>query len=323
MKALVQAGYEGLASLSLDGVAMPVPGKNDVRVRVLACGANASDWEFATGTPAYARIYGARRPYPRILGSDVVGVIDAVGANVRLAVGTRVVGDTFGTFGGFAEYAVAKADQWVPVPDEIPDDIAAALPQSGVIAAEGMEGVSPGARVLINGAGGGSGPLAIQMAKVRGAHVTAVDNATKADVMAASGADVVLDYAQTDFAQSLDETWDVILDLWGTRKARDIAPVLAQGGRYMLVGGPMRVIGSITLAAITRRYGRYRRMGVLSVHQGPEHLPGLMRQVMAGELAPKIGATVPLDEAPKALARMARGDIPGKLIIRVGEPPAP
>ena len=317
MRALVQEGYRGRASLSVVDLPEPQPGPGEVKVRVLACGANASDWEYATGRPAYARIHGAMRPRPRVLGSDVLGQVVAVGAGVTLAPGTRVLADTMGSFGGFADFCLAKADRWVAVPEGLSDVDGAALPQSGTIAHQAMQGnVRPGMRVLVNGGGGGTGPLAIQLARAAGAHVTGVDNAAKAEVMRAAGADAVLDYRTTDFTRV--GQWDLILDLCGTRGARAARRALRPGGSYRSVGGPMGVLLGVAVLGGLVSLVSDRKVGVLAADQGPGRLAGLMALVQAGTLRPMIGAVVPLEAAPDALARMGAGEISGKLVVRPG-----
>ncbi len=315
MKALLQKGYGGRENLSIVDLPKPIPGPGQIRVQVEACGANASDWEFTTGRPAYARIAGMLRPRPRILGSDIVGIVDAVGESVVLETGQRVVADTFMTFGGFAEYCVAKADRFVPVPEGIDPTAAACLPQSGAIILEGLSGrITQGTRVLINGGGGGCGPLAIQYAVSQGAKVTGIDNAMKQTVMRDAGAAEVYDYRQTDFTP-LGKTWDVILDLFGTRRARTIPPVLAEGGRYMMVGGSVPTLLNILITGPMNGKGG-RKIGMLSVEQGPKHLPELLGLLADGTLKPVIGETVSPDQAIDALARMGAGEIAGKLVIR-------
>ncbi|GAA3859434.1 NAD(P)-dependent alcohol dehydrogenase [Celeribacter arenosi] len=314
MKAVVQKGYGGLGNLSLRDIAVPEAGRGEVAVRVEACGANASDWEFVTGRPGYARLAGAFRPRPRVLGSDVVGVVEAVGEGVALQVGQRVVADTFGSFGGFASICVAKADRFVPVAADMDPTVVACLPQSGTIVLDAFsDRVRAGMRVLVNGAGGGSGPMAIQYAKSLGAHVTGVDNVGKLSVMAAAGADEVRDYEAWDFATS-GETWDVILDMYGTRRPRELVPALADGGRYMMVGGPMLVLIHVALAGLRKRRDG-KSIGVLAVNQGPDRLAELMGLARDGVISPVIGERVQIEGAMQALARMGAGATPGKLVV--------
>lgn len=315
MRALVCRGYGGVETLGLEARPKPEPGKGEVRVRVTACGANASDWEFVSGVPFYGRL--ARMMMRKdVFGSDVVGVVEAVGPGVEtFQVGQKVVGDVFGSFGGFAEFCVAKAELFVPVAAGVSDVLAAALPQSGTIATEGIRGrVGSGDRVLINGAGGGSGPLAIQLAKAAGAEVWGVDTGEKADVMVEAGADHTLDFEREDFAET-GERWDLILDLYGTRSVARLRRALAPGGRYLVVGGPMRRMLAIALWGGLSSLVSDRKVGVLAVNQGPGHLGALMQMVAEGELTPVVGEVTSLDCAAQALGQMGAREIGGKLVI--------
>lgn len=317
MRALVQHRYGNERDLTVEEVALPEPGPGELRVRVEACGANASDWEFVTGRPAYARaVAGLFQPRGRTLGSDVAGIVDAVGDGVTgFAPGDAVLGDLFGTFGGFADRVVAPATRWVKRVGGIDAVVAATLPQSGTIALTGIgDRVHGGMRVLINGAGGGSGTLALQMAKATGAEVWAVDNAVKLDVLSRLGANRVIDYRREDFT-SRPERFDLVLDLFGTRSARRVRRVLAPGGRYMCVGGPVPVLLSLLTVGTVLSWGSDRKAGLLVVEQGPRRLAELMTLVAEGRLTPVVGAVAPLDGVAEALGRMGRGEIAGKLVV--------
>jgi len=317
MRALIQHRYGDEHALTVEDVAVPEPGLGELRVRVEACGANASDWEFVTGRPAYARtVAGLFRPKGRTLGSDVAGIVDAVGDGVTGFVpGDAVLADLFGTFGGFADQVVGPAKLWVKRVTGIDPVVAATLPQSGTIALTGVgDRVRAGMRVLINGAGGGSGPLALQMAKAAGAEVWAVDNAAKLDLLRRLEADRVIDYRADDFAV-LPERFDLVLDLFGTRSAHSVRRVLAPGGRYMFVGGPVPVLLNLVIVGAILALGSDRKAGLLIVEQGPRRLVELMTMVAGGRLTPVVGEVAPLAEAAKALGRMGRGEIAGKLVV--------
>lgn len=299
-------GY-GADAFRVEELAEPHVGRGDVRVRVAACGANASDWEFATGRPFYGRL--ARMAMRvRVAGSDVAGVVDSVGEGVtHHAPGDRVVADTFESFGGFASLCVAKSERWVKLPDGMDFTTAAALPQSGAIALTAFDGtLTPGDKVLVNGGGGGAGPLAIQVAKRAGAEVWAVDNAAKQAVMRAAGADHVIDYRETDFT-ALDTRFDYILDLVATRPLRKVAKSLTPTGTYRLVGGATKLILAGALPP--------KRIGLLMVQQGPTLTARMIDLVAQGAITPHIGEIAALDDAPDALKRMGAGHIPGKLVI--------
>lgn len=312
MRALVTKGFGTGENLVLEEREAPPTGPDDLRVRVTACGANASDWEFISGHPLYGRL--SRWAWKiQVCGSDVAGVVEAIGERVTgFAPGDRVLADTFETFGGFAECCVAKADRWVKIPEGVSDVEAASLPQSGAIALDFVADVRAEHAVLINGGGGGSGPYAIQMAKARGAEVWAVDNASKLSAMREAGADHVLDYATDDFA-TLPQKFDRILDLWGARAPGVVARCLTPQGRYRLVGGPMGTLIRIALRGLVSR----GRLGLLMVGQGPQAVAAMLEKVASGEVRPNVGETAPLCDAAEALSRMGRGEIAGKLVITV------
>jgi NADPH:quinone reductase-like Zn-dependent oxidoreductase len=184
-------------------VPMPSPAVGQVRVRVVATSVNLSDWECLRGSPAYARIGGLRTPARRTLGSDISGVVDEVGDGVtQLRPGDQVYGDNLALMGGFAEYVLAPDTALAHKPAQLTFAEASTIPQAGVIALQGTDRASEGRRVLINGAGGGSGSFAIQLAKRHGAHVTGVDNAAKQQHMRSMGADEVIDYERDDFTRT-------------------------------------------------------------------------------------------------------------------------
>lgn len=309
--------FKGPGSLRLGDIEEGPPGEGEVAVRVLACGANATDVESLTGHPAYSRVVAPFGGRGRVLGSDVVGIIEALGEGVAgLAPGQRVLADTFGHFGGFADRLVAPAKLWVPVPEDVSDADAAALPQSGTIAFYGMaDRVEAGMEVLINGAAGGTGPLAIQMALNAGARVSVVDSAVKLPILATYGPHRMIDFRAEDFA-ARPERYDLILDLYATRRAGRIARVLKPDGRYGMVGGPVPTLLNILVAGGLRGLMSDRSIRVLAVPQGPERLPELLGLVADARLKPLIGEVAPLADAVDALTRMARGEIAGKLVIR-------
>lgn len=213
-----------------------------------------SDWECLRGTPLYARIGGLRRPARRVLGSDIAGVVESVGAGVtRFRPGDAVYGDNLGLEGGFAEYALVPESALAPKPDALTFAEASTLPQAGAIALQGIAGAGPGDSVLINGAGGGSGSFAIQLAKRLGAHVTGVDNSEKLEFMRSVGADEVIDYREQDFTRA--GAYDLVLDLVAQRSVLAYHRALARGGRYRCVGGTTRTLDQRRAAGTTPRSG--------------------------------------------------------------------
>jgi NADPH:quinone reductase-like Zn-dependent oxidoreductase len=294
-----------------------VPGHGLVRVKVVAVSVNLSDWECLRGSPSYARIGGLRAPAHRTLGSDIAGVVDAVGAGVvRFQPGDRVYGDNLALKGGFAEYAVAPESALAHVPAQLTFDEASTIPQAGAIALQGTEGAMAGRRVLVNGAGGGSGSFAIQLAKRLGAQVTGVDNVGKLDFMSAVGADEVIDYERDDFTRRAG-AYDLILDLVAHRSVFAYRRALAPGGRYRCVGGSVpTLLRVLTLGTVLGRL-THRRIGVLAVKEGPVHFEPLADLCVAGDVSIHIDRTFTLDEVPAALAHVGEGRALGKVVVRV------
>jgi NADPH:quinone reductase-like Zn-dependent oxidoreductase len=318
MRAVVYDRYGPPESLRVDDVPMPSPSTNQVLLRVFATSINLSDWECLRGAPLYARLGGLRAPARRTLGSDVAGRVEAVGSGVtRFRVGDEVYGDNLQLKGGFAEYAVAPESALAHKPAELTFAEASTIPQAGAIALRGTAGVAAGQRVLINGAGGGSGSFAIQLAKRAGAHVTGVDNAGKLDFMRSLGADGVIDYRSEDFTRT-DERYDLVLDLVAHRSAFACRRVLAPGGRYWCVGGPVRtLVAIVTVGSIIGRLSG-RRLGMLVVRLGPTHFSPLADLCVAGDIGLHIDRTFGLDEVPEALRYVGEGLARGKVVVATG-----
>lgn len=325
MKAVIRHAYGSPEVLELAEVERPVPGEGEVLVRVRATSLNASDWENLRGKPLYGRLWGFFTPKIRILGSDIAGTVAAVGPEVtRFAPGDAVYGDLLGSWGGFAEWVCAPESRLRPKPESMSFEQASAIPQSGAIALQGLRDmgqVQPGESVLINGAGGSAGTFAIQIAKVLGAEVTGVDNAHKLELMRSLGADHVIDYAEEDFTRST-RRYDLILDLVGHHSLFDFKRSLAPEGRYLVVGGPMKLLfGVLFLGSLVSLFTR-KKMGLLAVevNQGLDVLEG---HFQSGAVVPVIDRRYPLSETPEALRRLGEGRALGKLVIAPEGPTAP
>ena len=224
-------------------------------------------------------------------------------------------GDNLMLKGGFAEYAIAPESVLAHKPAPLTFAEASAIPQAGVIALQGTDGAGAGQRVLINGAGGGSGSFAIQLAKRLGAEVTGVDNAGKLDFMRSVGADNVIDYRREDFTRS--GPYDLILDLVAHRSVFAYRRALALGGRYRCVGGSVSaLLRVLTIGAVAGRL-THRRLGVLAVKEGPTHFEAVADLCVAGDLAIHIDRTFTLNEVPEALAHVGEGRAHGKVVVGV------
>lgn len=316
MKAVVQDRYGAPEHLRLAEVPIPEPRASEVRVKVLACAVNLSDWEYLVGDPFYARLVGGLfRPKNPVLGSDIVGVVDKLGSGAsRFDLGDRVMGDLVMVRGGFAEYACVSEAEMIRVPEGLSDEIAACLPQAGAIALAGTEGLTPSDTLLINGAGGGSGTMALQLAKAAGAHVTAVDNARKIGWLKELGADETIDYNTQDFA-SLGRQWTRILDMVATRGPSRIAACLKSGGAYRALGGRVSVLLSLVFGGLAYRPAK-KSIGMLLVPSGRDLTGRVARAALDGKISPHLEAVLPLSSVPEALRRTGSGDVKGKIVIK-------
>jgi NADPH:quinone reductase-like Zn-dependent oxidoreductase len=294
----------------------PSPAAHQVRVAVAATSINLSDWETLRGSPLYSRIGGLRSPARRTLGSDIAGWVDAVGSRVaRFQPGEEVYGDNLALKGGFAEFAIAAESALAHKPPGLTFAEASTIPQAGAIALQGTVGAAEGCRMLINGAGGGSGSFATQQAKRLGARVTGVDNAGKLEYMRSLGADEVIDYRRDDFTRG--GPYDLILDLVADRSAFAYRRALARGGRYRCVGGPVPVLlGVVTVGWFVGRL-THRRLGMLVVHEGPAHFEPLAELCVAGDIRIHIDRTFGLAEVPEALAHVGEGRALGKVVVEI------
>ena len=301
----------------------PTPADNEILVRVRAVSVNRSDWEGLVGKPLYARMNGLRRPRIQVLGSDVAGRVEAAGKDhTDFRPGDEVFGEMEGYSGGFAEYVCTRGAHWALKPPAMTFEQAAAIPQAAVIALQGIRDqgrIRSGQSVLINGAGGGSGMFAIQLAKSYGAEVTGVDNAGKLDFMRSLGADHVIDYAREDFTRS-GRQFDLILDLVAHRSAWAYARALKPGGALDAVGGSVASFLKMLLLGRGVRTARNKRLRILVVRRNRKDLEYVTELCRSGELVPVIDRTYPLSGTPEALRQLGEGHVKGKVVITVDHP---
>jgi NADPH:quinone reductase-like Zn-dependent oxidoreductase len=275
MRAIVYTKYGPPEVLQLKEVERPTPTDDEVLIKVQAISVNRSDWERLTGTPLYARIGGLLRPRHQILGSDVAGRVEMAGRNVkRFQPGDEVFGDILWRLGGFAEYVCAREGDLAPKPASMTFEEVAAIPQAAVIALQGIRDkgkVQAGQKVLINGAGGGAGTFAVQLAKLYGAEVTGVDNTGKLDFMRSLGADHVIDYTREDFTKN-GQQYDLILDVVANRSVFTYRRALRPNGSYFAVGGSVATLFQILLLGpwIGRKTGK--KIHVLAVRPSLEDM---------------------------------------------------
>ena len=245
MKAIVYTEYGLPGVLQLKEIEKPTPTDNEVLVNIHAASVNAADLDLLRGT-FMVRLAGLRKPQYKILGSDIAGRVEAVGKNVKLfQPGDEVFGDlTEHGFGAFAEYVSVPENAVALKPASMTFEEAAAVPSAGVVALLNLRAkgqIQPGQKVLINGAGGGMGTFAVQIAKSFGAEVTGVDSTSKLDMMRSIGADHVIDYTQEDFTKN-GQHYDLILDVAAYRSIFDYKRALSPKGIYVMVGGCMTAL---------------------------------------------------------------------------------
>lgn len=320
MEAIVYTRYGSPDVLQLREVAKPAPNDDEVLIKVHAVAVNRSDWEGLTGKPLYARIGGLRKPRGQILGSDIAGRVELAGSNIRhFHPGDDVFGDILAQSGGFAEYVCARERTLAPKPTRMTFEEAAAIPQAGVIALQGIREkgqVQPGQRVLINGAGGGAGSFAVQLAKLAGADVTGVDHTNKLDFIRSLGVDHVIDYTREDFTKTGDQ-YDLILDVVAYRSVFAYQRALRPNGRYFAVGGSVATLFQILLLGPGIRSTTGKRIRLLVVQPNRRDLVALTELCEAGKVVPMIDRRYPLREVPEALRYLGEGRVKGKIVITI------
>jgi NADPH:quinone reductase-like Zn-dependent oxidoreductase len=323
MKAIVYHKYGSAEVLKLAEVDTPIPGENEVLVKIHAVSINGADREALTGKPLYARMGGLRRPGYPILGSDIAGRVEAVGKNAReFQVGEEVFGEIPGYHGGFAEYASVPEKNLIHKPARLTFEQAAAIPQGGVIALQGIREkgqVQPGQEVLINGAGGSAGSFAVQLARLYGAEVTGVDHTGKLEFLRSLGANHVIDYTRQDFTKSGNQ-YDLILDLIAHRSAFAYRRALQPNGTYFFVGGSVATLFQILLFGPWIKKTSDMNIRILMVPQNNKDLISITELCEAGKIVPAIDRTYPLSETPEALRYVTEGRARGKVVIEVLKP---
>jgi len=324
MKAIVQKRYGSADVLDLGEVDRPVPGANEVLVRVHAASVNAYDWHLMRGDPRIARLgLGFGGPKVRIRGRDFAGRVEAVGSGVT---GLRVGDEVFGEAdGAFAEYVCAADGMTERKPANLTFEQSAAMPLAANTALMGLRdgaGVRPGQHVLINGASGGVGPFAVQIAKAFGAEVTGVCSTRNLDLVRSVGADHVIDYTREDFTRA-PRRYDVVFDLVGNRSLTACRRALTPTGALILSGGGVShggsVIGPLGLIIRGRLLSPFvrHRVVVLSAKQTKENLTALRELAESTKVTPVIDRTYPLSEAAEAIRYLEMEHARAKVVISV------
>src|SRR5436190_18067152 len=326
MKAIVYCDY-GLPNLKLQEIEKPTPNDDQILVRVRAASVNPYDWHFVEGTPKIMRMMGVglRKPKDTRLGVDFAGTVEAVGKSVTTF---KPGDDVFGGKGGaFAEYVCPRATRAIAIkPANITFEQAASVNIAGITALQGLRDkgkVQPGQKILINGASGGVGTFAVQIAKSLGADVTGVCSTRNVDLVRSLGADRVIDYTKEDFTKSADR-YDVILDNVGNHSLSECRGVLTPKGKYVLIGGgganEQGFLGGLGKALWAMVFSKFvnQQMGMMMADANGKDLTILADMMESGKLKPVIDRTYKsLAEIPDAIRYLEEGHARGKVVITV------
>jgi len=325
MKAILYCDYGPPDVLRLEDVEKPAPGDDQVLVRVRSASVNPLDWHYVRGTPYLMRLEaGLRKPKSIRLGVDFAGTVEAVGRHVtRFKPGDEVFG---GRTGAFAEYVCVREDRGIArKPANLTFEQAASLPIAAITALQGLRDkgrIQPGQKVLINGASGGVGTFAVQIANALGASVAGVCSTRNVDLVRSLGADHVFDYTREDFTRT-EERYDVILDNVGNRSLSECRRILKPGGKYVLIGGggpnDHRWIGPLGRLAQTFLVAPFvsQELVMLLADLNKEDLTVLRDLIEAGKVTPVIDRRYALREVPDAIRYLETGRARGKVVITV------
>ena len=318
MKAFIWEKYGPPEMLRVAEVENPVPDAGEVLVKVLAASVNPADWHSMRGKPLFSRFsLGLMRPKHRILGVDIAGQVEAVGSGVtQFKPGDEVYASLADHgYGGFAEYVSVPVGVMSLKPANLSFEEAAAVPMAAVTALQGLrhhEDIQPAQKVLINGASGGVGSFAAQIAKSYGAEVTGVTSARNLDLVSSLGADHVVDYTTTDFVRS-GQRYDLILDTIGNLSVPDLKRALAEGGKAAVTG----FTGVAKLMGVSMRGGR--DIAMVQAHVTAKDLELLSELIEAGKVRPIIDRRYPFAEIPAAIAYLEQGHARGKVVVGAAE----
>ena len=314
MRAFIYERYGPPERLRMAEVDKPAPNAEEVLVKVLAASVNAADWHVLRGKPLFSRAtLGLLRPKHNILGGDVAGQVAAVGGDVtRFTSGDEVYANLLDHgYGGFADYVAVPADVTALKPANLSFEEAAAVPMAAVTALQGLGhhgALHPTQKVLINGATGGVGSFAVQLAKAYGAEVTAVTSTPNLDLVRSLGADHVVDYTTTDFTRG-GRRYDLILDTVGNRSVADLKRALAEGGKAAVTG----FTSVAKLLGVSLRGGK--DVAQVQAHVTAKDLELLSELIEAGKVRPRIDRRYPFADIPAAIAYLEQGHAKAKVVV--------
>jgi NADPH:quinone reductase-like Zn-dependent oxidoreductase len=319
MRAIVYTKYGTPDVFELKEIDKPVPKDNEVLIKVYAVSINDWDLGLLQGDIINRLINGLLKPKIKILGSDIAGRIEAVGKEVKkFQVGDEVYGDLSGSWGGFAEYVCGRENALALKPASMSFEEAAAIPQAAMLAIQGLRDkgqIQSGEKLLINGAGGGVGTFAVQIAKLSGVEVTGVDSSVKLEMLRSMGFDHVIDYTREDFTKN-GKCYDLILDVKTNRSIFNYARALSPNGVYVTVGGSMvRLFQALLLGPLISLICK-KNIRIVGL-QSNRDLAYMNELFEAGKIKPVIDGSYKLDDVPAALRHFGKGAHKGKIVITV------
>lgn len=323
MKAIVYTKYGLPEELHFTEVDKPAIKENEVLVKVYASSINSWDWDMLKGKPFLVRLIGGLlKPTNKILGADVAGVIEAVGSKVTdFKCCDEVFGDIAGAgFGGYAEYVAVPEKLLAQKSSKMSFEQAAALPQAGLLALQGLRYIKPlqsGQHLLINGAGGGVGPIALQYAKLIGAHITCVDKKEKFDLLRSLGADELIDYRDADYTRT-GKQYDYILDVIAHKRTADYKRALKPGGVFAMIGGSMSgLLFQMMIVQPLLSMFRKKKLGIMGYKVSREGLNELSLLFEENKITPVIDKVFLLEETAGAFRYFGEGNFKGKIVISI------
>lgn len=320
MNAIAYNEYGSPDVLQYRLVERPIAKENEVLIKVKAASINSWDWDMIRGKPWIVRMWGLFKPKYKIPGADVAGIVEAIGNSVtKFQKGDEVFGDLAEVgWGGYAEYVCAPENLLTKKPKEITFEQAASIPQAGAMALQSIRDwgkITSGRHVLINGAGGGVGTFAIQIAKHLGGEVTAVDSFEKHALLLKLGADHVIDFAKEDFTSN-GKQYDVIVDVVADRTLSDYKRSLRSGGCFLMVGGSMRAIFSVMFFSKLMSVASDKKLQMMG-YKANKDLDYLASLVQRQIISPVIENEFPLSETGNAFRLYSTGTTRGKIVINV------
>lgn len=319
MKAMIYRHYGDATQFELVEKDMPIPKEDEVLIRVIATSINDWDHQLLTGALLNRLMGGWFRPKKKVLGSDIAGIVVDVGKKVtQFEPNDNILADISGFWGGFAEFVCIKESLLTKKPETMSFEEASAIPQAGLLAFQSIEkNISPGMKILINGAGGGAGSFAIQLAKLQACTVTAVDRSSKLDFMRSLGADKVVDFTKTDYTD-LDDKFDVIIDFAAHLSPKSAKKVLKPNGRYFIVGGTNKNILSAGLHSLLPKKENHPRVSIFAHHPN-RGLQQLIDLVTSESIGVNIDKVFSLCHLADAFEYFSTGHAQGKIVIKVSD----